>query len=74
MLNCKEVTELCSREMERPLGLTDKASLRMHLMMCDGCSNFRQQMKTLRQAMRAYADGQGVGDDQPGGQGVSSPG
>lgn len=74
MLNCKEVTELCSREMELPLGLAEKTSLRMHLMMCDGCSQFRLQMKTLRQVMNAYARGQGVGDDGSGSQDPSSAG
>ena len=42
MLNCKEVTEMCSQEMERDLRLQERMSLRMHLMMCSGCSNFRQ--------------------------------
>ncbi len=64
MLSCKEVTELCSREMELPLGLGERASLRMHLMMCDGCTNFRLQMKTLRQVMRAYAEGRAAGADR----------
>jgi hypothetical protein len=26
-------------------------------MMCDGCSNFRGQKGSIREAMRAYADG-----------------
>lgn len=74
MLSCKEVTELCSREMELPLGLGERASLRMHLMMCDGCTNFRLQMKTLRQVMRAYAEGHGAGADPSSGQGSPPPG
>lgn len=57
MLNCREVTQLCSQELERPLGLWERMSLRAHLMMCDGCSNFRGQMGSIREAMRAYADG-----------------
>jgi hypothetical protein len=57
VLSCKEVTEVCSAEMERPLKWGEQVSLRTHLMMCSGCSHFRKQMKTLRQAMQAYADG-----------------
>lgn len=57
MLNCKEVTEVCSAEMERPLKLGEQVSLRAHLMMCTGCTNYRKQMKALRLVMRAYADG-----------------
>lgn len=58
MLSCKEVTEVCSAEMERPLKWGEQVSLHTHLMMCSGCSHFRKQMKTLRQAMQTYADGE----------------
>lgn len=57
MLSCREVTEVCSAEMERPLKLGEQVSLRTHLMMCTGCTNYRKQLKTLRQVMQAYADG-----------------
>lgn len=57
MLNCKQVAALCSLEMEHPLRVADQVSLHAHLMMCTGCSNYRKQLKTLRQVMRAYADG-----------------
>lgn len=57
MLSCKEVTEACSAELERPLKLGEQLSLRTHLMMCTGCSNYRQQLKTLREVTRAYAHG-----------------
>lgn len=57
MLSCKEVTEVCSAELERPLKLGEKLSLRTHLMMCTGCSNYRKQLKMLQEVTRAYADG-----------------
>ncbi len=57
MLNCKEVTELCSREMERPLRLGERFSLGTHLMMCNGCTNFRRQMQALRLVAQSYASG-----------------
>lgn len=60
MLKCIEVTELSSQEMERALSLREQLSLRTHLVICSGCSNFRKQMKTLRQVMQAYADGGAV--------------
>lgn len=60
MLSCKEVTKVCSAEMERPLRLGEQVSLRMHLMMCTGCTNYRKQMKALRLVMQAYADGKAV--------------
>ena len=63
MLSCKEVTELCSAAMERPLRLGEQVSLRVHLMMCSGCTNYRRQVKTLRKVMQAYADGKEVSDE-----------
>ncbi len=69
MLNCREVAEVCSNELERPLGFGEQVSLRTHLMMCTGCSNYRKQLKTLRQVMQAYAEGKAVtpesGSDAP---------
>jgi hypothetical protein len=69
MLNCREVTHLCSQELERPLGFWERLSLRAHLMMCDGCSNFRGQMGSIRKAMRAYADGRAPSADDKGNRG-----
>lgn len=63
MLSCKEVTEVCSAEMERPLRLGEQVSLRAHLMMCTGCTQYRKQLKTLRQVMQAYAEGRAAGID-----------
>lgn len=66
MLSCKEVTELCSQEQERSLRLGEQLPMGAHLMMCSGCRNFRRQMKTLRQVMRAYADGLAITTDSAG--------
>lgn len=63
MLNCKEVTEVCSAEMDRPLRLGEQVSLRTHLMMCTGCTEYRRQLKALRQVARAFAEGLSVCDD-----------
>jgi len=56
MLNCREVTRLVSESQERNLSVTEKLSLNLHLMMCDGCKNFSLQVPFLRKAMRAYAE------------------
>jgi predicted anti-sigma-YlaC factor YlaD len=68
MLSCKEVTEVCSAELERSLKLGEQLALRTHLMMCSGCTNYRKQMKTLRQVTQAYAEGKAIADDPPDGQ------
>ena len=68
MLNCKEVTEMCSEELDRKLLLAERVSLRLHLMMCSGCNNFRKQMQTMRIAMQQYSNGAAVStsDEQAG--------
>lgn len=54
MLKCKEVTHLLSEAQDRELSVTEKLPLRMHLLMCQGCRNFKQQMSFLRLASRNY--------------------
>jgi hypothetical protein len=56
MLTCKEVTHLLSEGQDRKLTVAERARLEMHLLMCDGCSNFRRQMDFLRKACRRYLD------------------
>lgn len=65
MLSCKEVTEVCSAEMDRPLRLGEQIGLRTHLIICPGCTAYRKQLKTLREAMHAYAQG-GAAATEPG--------
>ncbi len=65
MLNCREVTKLCSMELEHPLRLGQRVSLETHLMMCSGCNNFRKQMKMLREVSVAYAAGKALPTEAP---------
>jgi hypothetical protein len=58
MLTCHHVTQLLSEAQDRPLALRERIPLQLHMLMCAGCSNFRQQMTFLRQATRQYAQGQ----------------
>lgn len=62
MLKCTEVTELCSRELDQEITLAQRISMRGHLMMCSGCSNYRRQLSALRIAARRFADGEIPGD------------
>lgn len=55
MLTCREVTRMVSESQERNLSVTERLSLNLHLMMCEGCKNFGLQVPFLRKAMRAYA-------------------
>lgn len=55
MMKCEELTRLASEGMERPLSLRERAGMKFHLLMCDGCTNFTRQMKALRSMSHAYA-------------------
>ncbi|HWD21708.1 MAG TPA: zf-HC2 domain-containing protein [Burkholderiales bacterium] len=56
MLSCKEATHLVSQGLDRRLGLAERVALRLHLAICDGCSNFKKQVAFLRKAMRRLAE------------------
>jgi len=54
MLSCKETTHLLSQSQDRKLSLTERMQLEIHLAMCKGCTNFRDQMAFLRAACKRY--------------------
>ncbi|MDO9143183.1 zf-HC2 domain-containing protein [Rhodoferax sp.] len=56
MMNCQQATRLISESQERSLSLTEKMTLKMHVMMCSGCKNFSLQVPFLSKAMKAYAN------------------
>lgn len=51
-LTCKEVSHLVSQGLDRELGWGERMRVRIHLAICDGCTNFKKQMDFLRRAMR----------------------
>ena len=61
MLSCKETTRLLSQGEDRKLGLGERAGLRVHLAICDGCQKVKAQLKFLRLAVKNLARD---GDDE----------
>ena len=57
MLSCHHATQLLSEAQERKLKLGEHMSLKMHLIICNGCRNFDRQVQTLRKISRVYAKG-----------------
>ena len=51
ILTCKEATRLVSQGLDRKLGLGERLMLRVHLAICDGCTNFNKQIDFLRAAV-----------------------
>ena len=56
LLSCKEVSQLVSQGLDRRLGLVERVRLRIHLAICDGCTNFKKQMLFLRKALSRLAE------------------
>jgi hypothetical protein len=45
---------LLSQARERRLGFAQRTGLRLHLLLCDACRNFRKQLEFLHAAATAY--------------------
>jgi Putative zinc-finger len=52
MLSCKEASRLVSQGLDRNLGFGERVMLRVHLTICDGCTNFKSQVAFLRRAVK----------------------
>jgi hypothetical protein len=55
MIDCKHAARLISRGLDERLLWRQRVALRLHLLICDACTNFNRQMRLLRQAMRRLA-------------------
>ncbi len=52
MLSCKQASKLVSQSLDRPLTWSEKAMLRLHLLMCNPCTQFKRQLNMLRTALQ----------------------
>ncbi|MBF0624490.1 MAG: zf-HC2 domain-containing protein [Magnetococcales bacterium] len=59
MMTCKHVTRLLSEARDRPLILSERMGLGIHLFMCSGCRHCGDQMDLLRAACRHAGGGEG---------------
>jgi predicted anti-sigma-YlaC factor YlaD len=55
MLTCKETTELVSKEVDDGLSFKERVDMRLHLMMCSACRNYRSNVGFLRRACKEAA-------------------
>ena len=55
-VTCKEAAQLVSKMQDLPLSFGERFGLRLHLLICAGCSRFERQMRMLRLAMRKYRE------------------
>jgi predicted anti-sigma-YlaC factor YlaD len=62
---CKEVHRLTSEGMDRELTLVERTRVRVHLMVCNACRNFTEQMDLIRKAMQRMVPDRENDDDSP---------
>jgi len=51
MRTCQEVTRLVLQGQDRDLTVGERLGVRMHMVVCQACPKFRQQVVFMRQAM-----------------------
>jgi hypothetical protein len=57
--SCKDISALVLAREDRPIGLTERAHIRFHMLICKACPKFERQILTLRQGLknwRAYSE------------------
>ena len=56
MITCQHASRLLSQQQDEPLPLGKRLRLRLHLMICDACTNVSRQFAALRMAMHAIRE------------------
>lgn len=56
MRNCREITELVSKGLDKPLGYGERLSIKLHVMICARCRNFQSQSQFIRKAARQFTE------------------
>lgn len=51
MLSCKQVSQIISQSLDRPLTIRERFALKLHLFICKYCKRFSQHLQTLRVSM-----------------------
>lgn len=52
MLTCKQASKLISQSLDHPLSWSERVRLKLHLIICDACTQFKQQLNLLRTALQ----------------------
>jgi Putative zinc-finger len=52
---CAKAARMISAAQDRPLTLGERLTLRIHLALCEGCTNYERQVQFLREAMGRWA-------------------
>ena len=53
-ISCKDASRLISQLQDGNIPLPQRLRIRLHLLLCDACTHFEQQVRFLRAALRNY--------------------
>jgi hypothetical protein len=53
-ISCKDASRLISQLQDGDIPLSQRLRIRLHLLLCDACTRFEQQVRFLRAALRNY--------------------
>lgn len=53
-LSCKQASRLLSDRQDRELARGERLALRLHLFICDACTNFDRHLGFLRRALKSW--------------------
>ena len=53
-ISCKDASRLISQLQDGDISLPERLRIRLHLLLCDACTRFEQQVRFLRAALRNY--------------------
>jgi hypothetical protein len=56
MLDCKHVSRLLSQAQDTTLPWGTRLQIRLHLLICEACTHFAEQLRMLREAMHRYRE------------------
>jgi hypothetical protein len=56
LISCKDASRLISRMQEERLPVLELVRIRLHLLWCEACKNFLDDVRFLRAAMRRYRE------------------
>jgi len=56
MRNCRDITLLVSKGLDKELNLAERFAVGLHLLMCTRCRNFQTQAQFIHKAAHRYTE------------------
>jgi hypothetical protein len=53
LLNCKEASKIISQSLDNPLSWSNRMKLKFHLLICNACTRFNQQLRLIKNAINS---------------------